>query len=190
MFSGYCSRNSRSAAIDSEQKCGHTRIELNYYELDASFDYSCTSMHGQPGQSQSAAKLTPRSPRNSSDRGVPHRQFALHFSAVVCSVDRQAPPSRGLVSLGSLAFLLIINNPNGSAKKRHFCSAQMSFTIYASLAGSLYSLVGLGTPTNMQRQQIRVGGFPGGFPMAMWFARGFPLAPTFWNYIHKSQGRS
>ena len=111
MFSVYCSRNSRSAAIDSEQNCGHTRIELNYYELDASFDYSCTSMHGQSGQSQSPAKLTPQSPRNSSDRGALHRQFALHFSAVVCSVDRPALLSRGLVSLGSLAFLLIINNP-------------------------------------------------------------------------------
>ena len=49
MFSGYCSRNSRS---DSEQNCGNTRIELNHYELDAGFDYSCTSMHGQSSHSQ------------------------------------------------------------------------------------------------------------------------------------------
>ena len=52
------------------------------------------------------AKLTQRSPWNNSDRGAHHRQFVLHSSAVVCSEGRPAPPSRELVPLGSLAFLI------------------------------------------------------------------------------------
>ena len=53
-----------------------------------------------------AAKLTQRSPWNNSDRGGLHRQFVLHFSAVVCSEGRPALPSREPAPLGSLASLV------------------------------------------------------------------------------------
>ena len=47
--------------------------------------------HAWSIQPQSAAKLTPRSPWNSSDKGEFRSLFALHFSAVVWSWGRTSP---------------------------------------------------------------------------------------------------
>ena len=80
----------------------HFAIRLCFFSL-----FVRMRLHALVGYQQSAAFcawdiLTPRSPWNSSDRDALHRQFVLHFAAVVCSEGRPAPPSREPVPLGSL----------------------------------------------------------------------------------------
>ena len=76
--------------------CQHALVEYQQCYL------SCSIAGHMHALVYPTCTLTPQSPWNSSDRGAHHRQFALHCAATACSGGRLAPPSRALVSLGSL----------------------------------------------------------------------------------------